>query len=122
MYKKKRKKKKKNLGAYITVCKQLPFCYVCDYGNVSASCSNKAGFIIATRLLELGRNLIHFRSAIFIESLTSKLSKSLETFENKYIYVFFKILSRIKILKFFTIGHRSFGSSNIKFLYFSHLY
>lgn len=36
---------------------------------------------------------------------TSKLSKSLETLENKYIYIFFKILSRIKILKFFIISH-----------------
>lgn len=34
---------------------------------------------------------------------TSKLSKSLETLENKYI--FFKILSRIKILKFFITSH-----------------
>lgn len=31
---------KKGLGAHIILCKRLLSCYVCDYGNVSASCSS----------------------------------------------------------------------------------
>ena len=33
---------KKGLGAHIILCKRLLSCYVCDYGNVSASCSSNS--------------------------------------------------------------------------------
>lgn len=33
---------KKGLGARIILCKRLLSCYVCDYGNVSASCSSNS--------------------------------------------------------------------------------